>query len=79
MGDITPIATQAVEPVVEALEQALEEARAGNLRNVAIVGQRSSGNMYYTNWGLENNIFLLGHLTRIQHQIQTVIDSEGAP
>ena len=77
VSDITPVSNRAVEEVVDALEDALAEARAGRIRNVAIVGEASSGNMYYTNWGLENNMLLLGHLSRLSHQIHAVMDCES--
>lgn len=73
---IIPIESRPVAAVVEALEEALEEARAGRIRNVAIVGEAQSGNAYYTNFGLENNMLLLGHLSRLSHQIHSAMDCE---
>ena len=50
-----------VDLVVSALEDALEEARSGRLRNVVIVGDLA-GTLYYRNCGMDDRIRLLGFL-----------------
>jgi len=74
MADITPVALRPVPEVVEALEEALEEARAGRLRDVAIVARVSSGHMNFSTWGLEDNVWLVGMLERVKHRLLADIE-----
>lgn len=71
---ITPVVHRPVPEVVRALEEALAEAREGRLRNVAIVADAASGDLFYHVWGLENNLKLVGLLERVKHSILTDIE-----
>ncbi|MEO1024040.1 MAG: hypothetical protein AAFX07_00620 [Pseudomonadota bacterium] len=74
MTDIQPIKSRPVPEVVEALEFALAEAKAGRLRNVAIVAEGSSGDTHFNTWGLENNVALVGMLQRVQYNVLAGMD-----
>lgn len=51
--------------VIRILEAALDDAKSGELRSVAIVGDLS-GNMLFRAVSMEDGIALLGHLSRAQ-------------
>ena len=60
--------TGPIESVVSALEDALEDAKNGELRNIAIIAD-SYGDTSYTNVGYENGFKLIGHLHHVQRKI----------
>ena len=64
-----------VRVVVDALENALKEAKSGELRSVAIVGD--CGTTYYLDAGWENYGVLLGLLSRQIHRINLAKDMEA--
>ena len=74
--DIKPVKMRPNEDVVAELEDALDLARKGEIRNVAIVSEMSFGDGTFTSWGLENNMVLLGLLERVKHRILAAIDEE---
>ncbi len=76
MIDIVNIKSRPVPEVVEALELALEDARSGALRNVAIVAEGSENNSLYTCFGVEDNMVMVGLLERVKLRILLDTDFE---
>lgn len=54
--------------VIESLERALEMARSGELRSVAIVGDLTGGRTL-TDFATRDMGMLIGHLTLVQHTV----------
>jgi hypothetical protein len=75
---LTP-ATAAPDPMaVKILEEALEKARSGDLRNVAIVGTLPGNEEYYSYTAVDNLMFV-GQIARMQHLILTHSYELGQP
>lgn len=64
-----------VKTVVEVLEKALVDAKSGELRSVAVVGD--CGVTYYHDAGWEDYGILLGLLARQMHRINLAKDMEA--
>lgn len=74
---IVPVKARPVPEVVDALEAALEMARSGELRSIALIGDRPTGNVFYSDWGLENNMRLIGLLTYVRHRLMAQTREES--
>lgn len=70
MGDIVALKRPADPDVVRLLEEALVDARSGNMTGVMLLKQDPEGIAYATA-GVEDRFAVLGWLSHAMHRLQT--------
>ncbi len=68
VAELTPVVM-----VISALEEALEEANSGKLRNVVIVGDLT-GSLTFSICGMDDRVRLLGLLEMAKRSVKIVTD-----
>jgi hypothetical protein len=76
--DIVKIGKAApVESVVEELEKFLELAKSGRVRHVTAIFSMSDGSSVSLNVGEKDEMAILGHVTRMAHRMNVVLDQRA--